>query len=100
MWGGNHTIETDPTKQGWRVVKLQRAILVGKRNTKGCFSAICLGETIDIALYEEDPQEVATYLKGIGFCDPIFHQIGNYSGWGLTVLQLLRDMMEELEKYQ
>ena len=103
LWGGGHTCDTDPTRQGWRALpskKGSETLLVGKRGEAGCFSAQRLSDVdIDVALYDEPPEEVLRYLHrepGV-WCDAAYVSIAMYPGWGLTALEHLRRRMAQAE---
>ncbi len=93
LWGNGHTLETDPSRQGWRKAHAGRCpetVLVGRRGVAGCFSARpYLGNQVDIAVYDETPEEVAAaWAKGESL-DAYYVQMPLISGWGLVALEFV-----------
>ena len=112
MWGGGHTVETDPTRKGWRAKKsintgdpargIPPNILVGRAGVKGCFSAMLLSPrepgddaVLDLAFYtEETPEQVAKAMREKAFIDPIYSPARNTDGWGLAAIDRLNAIIE------
>jgi len=97
IWGGGHTIETDPTLKGWRFRALPEArsgvYLIGQAGKEGCATARLLGSRLtgwewDVAIYWETPEEVSLYVTGDGpFCDGRFVQTADVPGFGLEIIR-------------
>lgn len=104
IWGGGHTRETDPSQKGWRVRPLTKGnsiVLVGRRGVEGCFSVQPMLEgDLDIALYQETPEQVAAMKAAGEYVDAVFHSVPNTPGWGLTAIELLGEDMKGLEEYR
>lgn len=102
IWGSGWTPETDPTRQGWRC-RPQRGdasvVIVGQAGVPGCASA-ARGATLDVAVYDESPEEVSAALATGRFLDPVYVQIPECSGWGITVLELIHRRRQELSADQ
>ena len=95
LWGGGHTRETDPETQGWRCVK-QRAnhdlVVVGQRGVKGCASALKMPNgRADVAIYDElTPEDVSGRLAEGSVPADQYLDMAPTPGWGLTVLEYIR----------
>lgn len=94
IWGNGHTGDTDPTQKGWRAapVKGSRtdAVLVGRRGVQGCFSVRRMADGwLDVAIYDETPEEIARCWRESQFCDAIFKRVAHVSGWGLEAIALV-----------
>ena len=92
IWGGGHTAETDPTRQGWRVRPLgegSSTVLVGRKGIEGCFSARMVGKEVDVAVYLETPEHVAREFAAGRVVDARYVQVPSSSGWGLTAIEEL-----------
>lgn len=106
IWGGGHTIDTDPSKQGWRAslsAKGSSTLVVGRPGQRGCASVQQLSDgRVDVALYEDaTPDDV---VKGLAMRrgdparvellgDPIYMQLAMIPGWGLAILERLAELV-------
>lgn len=96
LWGGGHMPLRDPVSQGWRVYPVKgtdrRVVVVGMRGQGGCASVVRLSQGLDVALYDERPEDVAKAIEEgrASDLDPRYVQIDNYPGWGLSVIDILR----------
>ncbi len=96
FWGGGHTVETDPTRNGWKAATTSpegRVVLVGQRGVAGCATIVAYpGGLLDVALYYECPEEIAKSLKETGRAgfDAEYVQIPDVSGCGLRVISLIQ----------
>jgi hypothetical protein len=94
VWGGGHTLKTDPTRQGWRclpLVKGSSTLLFGQRGIGGCASIVQHPDHLDVALYAETPEEVIESMEeGRIKADPSYYRVTDAPGWGLEVILLLR----------
>jgi hypothetical protein len=98
-WGGGHTVATDPTKRGWRMIVRQdgRVAFFGQPGVKGCFLALRLTDSFDCHLYDEMTVEelMVANAKCESFADG-YHVAGSESGWALPVIakvERLREMI-------
>jgi len=93
MWGGGHTMETDPTKKGWIAKRLKEGsdiLLVGRRGVEGCFSVdLWDSGQIDVAVYLDTPEYVAANAKMGRNTDAWFFQMDMYPGWALACIRIL-----------
>ena len=93
-WGGGHTIETDPTRKGWKMrANSVHCAVVGQPGKPGCASVMRMGDNqLDVALYEETPNEVSEQLK-TGFVDAVMYVAApNCPGWALTIIDLIEEV--------
>lgn len=94
LWGGGHTAATDPTRHGWRAALSHKdgaALVIGRRNHRGCASAVPTATSgfLLVAVYDATPEEIAgclregrpTPLAKTAFLTP------STPGWGLGVLE-------------
>lgn len=92
-WGNGHTVDTDPTRKGWRLRQAGRdpdVVLVGRANVEGCFSVRPLEDGgLDVAIYLDTPQYVVRTWKEGCYCDASYHEIASVDGWGLECIRLL-----------
>ena len=91
-WGGGHTLETDPTRRGWRIRAVDADLaVVGRSGNPGCLSVRSSAEGYDVAFYECTPLELANDLKRPVGAREIFacayRHVGNASGWALPFIQ-------------
>lgn len=98
LWGSGHTFETDPSRQGWRRMMVNRVVLVFNDRYDVCASMVQIGDAWDVALYWGTKDDILPYLKGEtkfdreGFTiDPRYVEVDNYPGFGLTVLEHLKE---------
>jgi hypothetical protein len=106
VWGGGHTRETDPTRNGWRFRALPGAragvYLIGQAGKEGCATARLVGSDFtgwewDVGIYWETPEEVSLYVTSPApgpegpFCDARFVQTADVPGWGLDVIREIED---------
>ena len=91
IWGGGHTPDTDPGRQGWRCVPvrgLTKVWVVGQKGKEGCASFRPLPKgRWDVALYLEGPREVALELSAGRSLDARYVQVTNTPGFGLTIIE-------------
>lgn len=99
MWGGGHTVQTDPTRQGWVKIVYARqgysVIFVGRPGKPGCFTAVqASGNEIDVGLYEETFEEVKALLdaKSRSLPDCPFKRYSDIPGWGLSAIWDVQDV--------
>ena len=113
IWGGGHTLETDPTRLGWscRPIKgLQgsRILLLAQRDCEtgewlnGCATMVRLSGGFDVALYDEKPGEVAEAVRNsrAHLLDPQYRPIDDYSGFGLTVIEWIHTERDALTAFR
>lgn len=94
LWGGGHTVATDPTHQGWRAAltaKGSKVLVIGRRGITGCASVMRLSDgRLDVSVYDDaTPEEIAACVREwrpVPYADCIF-QTESYPGWGLAVLE-------------
>jgi len=98
IWGGGHTLETDPTQRGWKAGRPKETmqgnpllILVGRRGVKGCFSVLpCSeGKKLDVLIYDDETPEEIIAQWGRHETPVYSHAmlVDNIPGWGLDVIQ-------------
>lgn len=94
FWGNGHTLETDPTKQGWRIRPYpgrENLWLMGRPGKPGSMTIRWVGTALDVAFYEEEPKEVAKAIPyALNFKlyeDPV-------CGVGLGMIRDFEKMME------
>jgi hypothetical protein len=99
FWGHGHTLDTDPTRQGWKVRRCTptgQAWVVGQPGKAGCASIIDLEDgRLDVCLYDEDPKTIDAWLKEPRetrrcFDAGPYHQIPAIGGAGLMVIRLVQ----------
>ena len=106
FWGGGHTNETLPTKKGWKAARPSsgsQLLLVGQRGAEVCATLLHNGGrragTVDVAIYDETPEEIRSRLaKGEG-TDAMYHEIPNIPGVGLRVVQLIEEARQQNADY-
>lgn len=87
LFGGGHTVLTDPTRRGWRAKRAggPDTVLVGRPGKPGCFSAVPFGDNhIDVAIYDEAPEEVARMWKNHECVDSEYQMVSLIPGWALV----------------
>ena len=61
LWGGSHTLETDPTQRRWRAASTgpsDTAVIVGRPGVRGCFfAALGEGGEVEVTSYDATPEE-------------------------------------------
>jgi hypothetical protein len=98
IWGGGHTQETDPTKQGWKAKKAtprfsEDKCIVGQSGVPGCalVSYEMPWENVIISYFREDPKFVAQHPE----CEAFeWDQYDYISGWGLKVIADIKHQRE------
>jgi hypothetical protein len=99
-WGNGHTVDTDPSKQGWRFRPVKGRpdlLMIGQPGQDGCATLRELqtfhGLVYDVAIYVEKPGEVAQGMRDnrTDF-DCRYVEIGTTAGFGLRVI---REIAEE-----
>ena len=108
IWGGGHTVETDPTRKGWRAKPLGSGsdfVLVGRPGVEGCFSAQVVRAFvpgveayIDLAIYLDTPSLIAKD-RPYRVANAIYHRIAACPGWGLRAIELLEAEMAASAQY-
>lgn len=96
IWGGGHTLETDPTRKGWRCREVNPGLfLVGRPGKEGCASLSWSRylHCWDVGIYHMPPAEAHKYLKEHGGLDAHWVEVGNHPGFGLDII---REIGEEL----
>ena len=92
IWGGNHTVQTDPTKHGWCCARPKASsssdvVIVGRPGTPGCFSAVPLPyDRVDVAIYDDTPEDVAKALLSATPLDVFYKVLPMTPGWGLEAI--------------
>ena len=94
LWGGGHTVDSDPTRQGWRAAlshKDSKVLVLGRRNIRGCASVMRMSDgRLDVSVYDDaTPEEIAACVRErrrVPLADCVL-QTGPYPGWGLAVLE-------------
>ena len=95
LWGGGHQPLHDPVSQGWRAYPVKgtgrRVVLIGRKGQPLCASVMCLSGKLDVALYDECPEEVAKAIEEgrAGDLNPRYIQVDDCPGWGLSVIEAL-----------
>lgn len=94
LWGGGHQPLRDPVSQGWRAYPVKgnkQVIVIGRKGQPLCASVVQMHVGLDVALYDECPEEVAKAVEQgrAGDLNPRYIQIDNYPGWGLSVIETL-----------
>lgn len=86
LWGGGHTIETDPSRSGWRCRPMGTGgvVLIGQQGQQGCASVRLMADgQVDVAIYDEArPEEVARAPREAD----AYLQVPSTPGWGLVVI--------------
>ena len=99
FWGGGHTAETDPVRNGWKAATTGpkgKCVIVGQRGVVGCATVMwCIGGEVDlsIAYYLEKPETIAQAIKDgqpMWQFDPAYDTSHDYPGVGLTIIQKIR----------
>jgi hypothetical protein len=103
LWGGGHTADTDPSRQGWRAALAAKGgsvLVIGRKGQAPCASVQRLSAGwVDVALYADaKPEDVARAMglkrgdpaRDAILGDPLYVQVRATPGWGLTVLDKLR----------
>jgi len=96
-WGTGHTLETDPTRKGWRCRPNQPGsicALLGRPGTVGCASVIYIRDgELDVALYLETPKVAHEAINGgrAHLLDPFYFQVPDLPGWGLKVINRIEE---------
>ena len=101
FWGGGHTADTDPVRQGWKASTTGpegSVVIVGQRGITGCATIRWMTrgneQILDIAYYSETPEMIARAIKrGTLYAssfDPRYEQSHDYPGIGLTILQKIK----------
>lgn len=92
MWGGGHTIATDPTKQGWRARRtvFPDVVLVGRPGVVGCFSArpLSLG-MLEVTIHHDQPEVVDQAWRAGSYVEGDLHVVSDAPGWALVVMRKL-----------
>ena len=101
LWGNGHTLETDPTRRGWRAALSRKGgsvLIVGRRGIRGCFSVMTFDRydyeamefirKLDVAIYDDlTPEEVAQQVNvGRAVADE-YREVDSISGWILPFIQ-------------
>ena len=94
LWGGGHTVDTDPTRRGWRAAlshKDSKVLILGRRGVVGCASVMRMaGGRLDISGYDDaTPEEISACVRErrpVPLADVTF-QTEASPGWGLAVLE-------------
>jgi len=91
--GGGHTIDTDPTKRGWRLKpSIEGFYILGNMSCSTCFSIQRMdNDILDVVTYEETtPRDIDKQLRGAksGACyNPIFQKVRDIPGWALPLIR-------------
>lgn len=100
-WGGGHTVETDPTKNGWRMVKQPggNVVVIGQKGIPCCASVVRISDYYDVAIYDEKPEVVSKIITEgkAGNLDPYYFQVDTTPGWGLKVIDEIKEARNNLE---
>ena len=94
IWGGGHTLATDPTHQGWRAAlshKDSKVLVIGRRTIRGCASVMRLSDgRLVVAVYDDaTPEAISACVRErrpVPLADCIL-QVADIPGWGLAVLE-------------
>jgi len=88
-WGNGHTLETDPTKRGWRLRAMSGQLaVIGRTGVPGCLSVVPFDGQYDVAHYDElTPEEAWKRLKAGSIVADAYQRVGNHSGWALSLIQ-------------
>ena len=106
-WGGGHTHETDPSRNGWRCrpVGDNGVLLLAKKGDVVAASCRKMSDGWDVGLYWNSPSDVAAYLRGeTKFCsegytiEATYRKVADVPGWGLEVIDLLREERKILKE--
>ena len=88
IWGGGHTLETDPTRKGWRCREVTPGrFLVGRPGKEGCASFVWCRDGWDVGVYHMPPAEAHKHLKEGEGVDAHYVEVGNHSGFGLDIIR-------------
>ena len=109
FWAGNgHTIDTDPTRKGWKVKQVRgrkdQLVIMGRvvdgKQLAGCASILPLSDgRLDVAIYEDlTPKEVLDTWANGDYIDCPYFQIKDVSGWGLAVISRIEADLAWLAK--
>ena len=108
FWGGGHTLETEPTRNGWKArfvgpAEISRVVLVGQKGVRGCATVVRHHDgQLDVALYDCEPKVIHDSIANNGLAghDAEYFQIPDLSGCGLRIIQRIEKMREEIRKYE
>tara|TARA_R110000751_G_scaffold290496_1_gene397163 strand:+ start:3712 stop:4143 length:432 start_codon:yes stop_codon:yes gene_type:complete len=102
FWGGGHTAETDPSRNGWRARATGQVVIVGQPGVAGCATAMWLSDgRIDVALRDETPKEVYDALQENRLLgDTMYHQFPDVSGVGLRIINQINDWRASCIKWE
>lgn len=108
FWGGGHTLETEPTRNGWKArfvgpAEISRVVLVGQKGVRGCATVVRHHDgQLDVALYDCEPKVIHDSIANNGRAghDAEYFQIPDLSGCGLRIIQRIEKMREEIRKYE
>ena len=97
VWGSGHTVETDPTRQGWRVRRAGEepdTALVGRRGVKGCFTAVpdATGHLI-VRFFFRTPEELDRAIRSGEQVGGWIRTLPHIPGWGLSAIELLQELV-------
>lgn len=91
MWGGGHTVGTDPTQHGWKACLSKpdsHVLVVGIPGKAGCFSVVQLSDQkADVAVYDSlTPSDLVKLLStGTAYADG-YITIDLTPGWFLGIV--------------
>ena len=96
-WGNGHTLDTDPTRKGWKAMPAYSGQtdlwLLGQRGVAGCATIRQVGDQLDVAVYYETPEQVVAWLRELGpHCDAAYFQVSVTPGYGLKVINRIEAM--------
>lgn len=107
-WGGGHTAETDPSRNGWtfRPVGDNGVMLLAREGDAVAASCRRLSDgRWDVGLYWNTPEDVrrgiseGTMYDSEGYyMEPEYVQLHSYPGWGLTVIEMLAKERAKLQE--
>lgn len=90
-FGGGHTIETDPTRRGWRIKSQGQVAIVGRFGQKGCMSVVTVSGGYDVGTYEDlAPEELSKlFYSGEQVIADGYRTVSEHSGWALPFIHEL-----------
>ena len=102
IWGVGHTLETDPTRKGWRCREVKPShvpghFLVGRPGQEGCASIHRIRDVWHVGIYLMSPAEAHKLIKEIGgFLDAHWVEVNDIPGFGLDII---REIEAEVLRY-
>jgi hypothetical protein len=96
LFGGGHTVATDPAKRGWRAALAapgSGVLVVGRRGVAGCMSVMQLsGGRLDVAVYDDvTPESLAASARTRCPAADVIRQVEAIPGWSLPFIEMIEN---------